>query len=131
MSKRWRTDDLPAMPAPHLVGLRSIGGPGRPRQLFLEKTAGTGRGIEKQHAAGFGAGVFPRMRYAARQEGTGARPADRYLVANLEGYFAAQHVGHLVAIAVKMKCRLGAGRRGFLEQHDAVASIAAQQLKRG
>src|SRR5260370_25642018 len=71
------------------------------------------------------------MRYAARQEGTGARPADRYLVVNLEVYAAAQHVGHLVAIAVKMKCRIGAGRRGFLEQHDAVAGVAAQQLERG
>ena len=56
MSKRRRTDDLPAMPAPHLVGLRSIGGPGRPRQLFLEKAAGTSRGIEKQHASGFATG---------------------------------------------------------------------------
>ena len=84
MSKRRRTDDLPAMPAPHLVGLRSIGGPGRPRQLFLEKAAGIGRRIQEQHAGGFGAGVFPRMRYAARQEGTGAGPADRELVADLE-----------------------------------------------
>ena len=53
------------------------------------------------------------------------RPADRYLVANLDGYFAAQHVGHLVAIAVKMECRLGPSRRGFLERHD---SVAGQQL---
>jgi hypothetical protein len=117
MSKRRRTDDLPAMPVSHLVGLPSVGRPGRPRQLFLEKAAGTGRGIEKQHASGFGTGIFPRMRYAARQEGTGARPADRYLVANLEGYFAAQYVRHLVAIAVKMECRLGPSRRGFFEQH--------------
>ena len=53
------------------------------------------------------------------------RPADRCLVVNLEGYFAAQHVGHLVAVAVKVECRIGAGRRGFLEQHDAVTGIAA------
>ena len=51
-----------SMPAPHLVGLRSIGGPGRPRQLFLEKAAGTGRGIEKQHAADLGTGIFPGVR---------------------------------------------------------------------
>src|SRR6478736_2588541 len=106
MSKRRRTDDLPAVPAPHFVGFGSIRRPGRPAELFLEKPTSHGRGVEKQHAAGFCARVFPRMRYAARQEGTGARPADRYLVANLEGYLAAQHVGHLVAIAVKMKCRL-------------------------
>src|ERR1700730_3866771 len=106
MSKRWRTDDLPAMPAPHLVGLRSIGGPGRPRQLFLKKAAGTGRGVEKQHAAGFGTGIFPGVRHTASHEGTGARPADRDLVADFEGDFAAQYVRHLVAIAVKMECRL-------------------------
>ena len=125
------TDDLPAVTPADFIGLGSIDRPGRPCQLFLEKPTGPGRGVEEQHAAGFGAGVFPGMWHAARNEGAGARPADRYLVANLEGYLAAQHVGHLVAIAVKMKSRIGAGRRGFLEQHDAVASIAAQQLKRG
>src|SRR5258708_16029737 len=72
MSKRRRTDDLPAVPAPHFVGFGSIRRPGRPAQLFLEKAAGIGRRIQEQHAGGFGAGVFPRMRYAARQEGTGA-----------------------------------------------------------
>src|ERR1700720_1277835 len=94
-------------------------------QLFLEKAAGIGRRIQEQHAGGFGARVFPRMRYAARQEGTGARPADRNLVADLKGDFAAQYVRHLVAIAVKMECRLGAGRRSFFEQHDALTGIAA------
>jgi hypothetical protein len=38
---------------------------------------------------------------------------------------AARHVGHLVAVVVKVECRIGAGRRGLLEQHDAVAGLAA------
>jgi hypothetical protein len=71
------------------------------------------------------------MRDAAGHEGAGARPADRDLLADLEGDFAAQDVGHLIAVAVKVECRIGAGRRGFLEQHDAVAGLAAQQLERG
>jgi hypothetical protein len=61
------------------------------------------------------------MWHTAGHEGAGARPADRDFVADLEDDFAAQHVGHLVAVAVKVECRIGAGRRGFLEQQDAVA----------
>jgi hypothetical protein len=30
-----------------------------------------------------------------------------------------------------VECRIGAGRRGFLEEHDAVASLAAQLFKQG
>ena len=72
------------MPAPHLVGLRSVGGPGRPRQLFLEKAAGTGRGIEKQHASGFSAGVLPGVWDAAWQKRAGPRPADGDLISDLK-----------------------------------------------
>jgi hypothetical protein len=126
--ERWRTDDLPAMTPADFIGVRSVGGPGRPRQLFLEKAAGTCRGIEKQHSSGFGTGIFPGVRHIAWFEGTGARPADRNLVADLKGDFAAQYVRHLVAIAVKMECRLGPSRRGFFEQHDAVAGLAASSL---
>src|SRR5262244_3219189 len=43
--ERRRTDDFPAVPAPHFIGLGSIGRPGRTAQLFLEKAAGTGRRI--------------------------------------------------------------------------------------
>jgi hypothetical protein len=50
---------------------------------------------------------------------------DRNLAADLKGDFAAEYVGHLVAIAVKMECRLGPSRRSFFEQHDAVTGIAA------
>jgi hypothetical protein len=114
LERRW-TDYLPPVTPADFIGLGSVDRPGRPSQLFLEKTAGIGRRIQEQHAGGFGAGVFPRMRYAARQEATGAGPADRYLVATLEGYFAAQQVGHLVAIAVKVECGIGAGRRGFCD----------------
>src|SRR6516225_10122734 len=42
------------------------------------------------------------MRHAAWHEGAGARPTDRELVAEIEGDFAAQHVGHLVTVVVKV-----------------------------
>ena len=107
------------------LGLGSIRRPGRPAQLFLEKAAGIGRRIQEQHATCFSAGVLPGVWDAAWQKRAGPRPADRDLISDLKGDFAAQHVRQLVAIAVKMECRLGAGRRGFFEQHDAVTGIAA------
>jgi hypothetical protein len=64
--------------------------------------AGPGRGIEERHGAGFGVSVFPGMRHAAWHEDAGARPTDRELVADLEGDFAAQHVGHLVTVVGKV-----------------------------
>jgi hypothetical protein len=62
---------------------------------------------------------------AAWQKRASSRPADSDLVANLKGDFAAQYISHLIAVAVEMECRLGAGRRSFFNQHDAVAGIAA------
>src|SRR5215469_5432324 len=126
-----RTDDFPAVPAPHFVGFGAIGGPGRPRQLFLEKAAGSGRRIQEQHAPCFSAGVLPGVWDAAWQKRAGPRPANRDLISDLKGDFAAQYVGHLVAVAVEMECRLGAGRGSFFEQHDAVTGMAAEQLERG
>ena len=120
-----RTDDFPAVPASHFVGFGSIGRPGRPAHLFLEKAAGTGRRIQEQHAPCYSAGVLPGVWDAAWQKRAGPRPADGDLISDLKGDFAAQYISHLGAVAVEMECRLGAGRRGFFEQHDAVAGIVA------
>src|ERR1700756_1616311 len=100
--ERRRTDDLPAVAAPHFVGFRSIDRPGPPPQSFLKKPRRPRPGIEERHGAGFGVSVFPGMRHAAWHEGAGARPTDRELVADLEGDFAAQHVGRLVTVVVKV-----------------------------
>jgi hypothetical protein len=62
---------------------------------------------------------------ATWQKRAGPRPADGDLISGLKGDFAAHYVRHLVAVAVEMECRLGAGRRSFFEQHDAVTGIAA------
>ena len=85
-----RTDDFPAVPAPHLVGFGAIGRSGRPHQLFFEKAAGPSRSIKKQNAACFAAGIFPGMWHAPWQERAGARPADGDLISDLKGDFAAQ-----------------------------------------
>jgi hypothetical protein len=98
--------------------------------LFLEKAAGTGRRIQEQNAPCFSAGVLPGVWDAAWQKRTGPRPADGDLISDLKGDFAAQYVGHLVAVVVEMECRLGAGRRSFFEQHDAATGVAAEQLER-
>jgi hypothetical protein len=39
--------------------------------------------------------------------------------------------GHFVAVAVKLEYRLGAGRRGFLVEHDAVAALAGRRWRDG
>src|SRR5450755_2972733 len=49
----------------------------------LDIAAGAGRGVEKQHAAGFVAGVLPGIRDVARHERAGAGPADGDLVTDL------------------------------------------------
>jgi hypothetical protein len=69
---------------------------------------------------------LPGVRHTARYKGAGARPTNLDLVTELEGDFATQHVGHLVAVAVKVERRIGAVGCGFLEQHDAVAGLATQ-----
>ena len=52
--------------------------------LLLDESARLGRRIEKQHVASLGTGALPRMRHAARNEGAGARAADRDLPADQE-----------------------------------------------
>ena len=75
--ERRRADDFPAVPASHFDGFGSIGRPGRPAQLFLEKAAGTGRRIQEQHAPCFSAGVLPGVWDAALAE-TRRSPARRW-----------------------------------------------------
>src|SRR5258707_1683416 len=130
--KRRGAEELPAVALQRLgqlalahrgeVALRAV--------LLLDQPARLGRRVKKQHPPGVRAGALPGMRHAARHEGIGAGAADRDLVADHEGDLAAQDVGHLVAVVMQMKGALGAGRNGFLEDHDAVAGRAAQQLER-
>src|SRR5437764_3930083 len=131
-SERRRAEELPA------VTLQRIGefAFGHRRKaalgpvLLLEQAARLGRGVQKQHPPGLGAGALPGMRHAARHEGVGAGTADRDLVADQEGDLAGEDIGDLVAVMVQMEGALGAGRNGFLEHHDAVAGGAAQQFER-
>jgi hypothetical protein len=44
---------------------------------------------------------------------------------------AGEHPGGLVTVTVQMEEALGAGRHGFLEQHDALIGIAAEELQGG
>src|SRR5439155_1484148 len=91
---------------------------------------GAGRGIEKEHAPGFGTGALPGMRHAARHEGAGSGAADRDLIADQEGDLTAQDIGHLVAVVMQVEGALGPGGDGLLEQHDAVAGLSASQFER-
>jgi hypothetical protein len=80
------------MPTSHFVGFGSIGLPNRTAQLFLKKTARTGRRIQEQHAPCFSAGVLPGVWDAAWQQRAGPRPADGDLISDLKGDFAAQYI---------------------------------------
>src|SRR5262249_32824931 len=100
-------------------------------QKLLDVVAGAGRRIEKQDAAGLGAGALPGMRDVAREERAGARPADGHLIADPERDLTGQHPGDLVAVAVEMEQALGADGHGFLEQHDAGIGLVAQELQGG
>ena len=68
------------------------------------------------------------MRDVARHECAGAGPADCDRVADHESEFAGEHPGDLVAVVVQMEEARGAGRQGFLEHHDALIGLAAEQL---
>ena len=50
------------------------------------------------------------------------------VVTDHEGEFAGEHPGDLVAVVVQMEEACGAGWQGFLEQHDALIGLAAEQL---
>jgi RNA polymerase sigma factor (sigma-70 family) len=77
------------MPATHLVGFGAVGCVLWVRQSLFEEPTRFGRGVEEEDAASLSARVLPCMWYVARDEGAGARPADRHVVADLEGDLAA------------------------------------------
>src|SRR6266851_7036461 len=114
-SQRVWADDFPAVALEEFVAFVVVGRAALRERLDV--AAGGGRGVEKEDAAGFAAGVLPGMRHVAREERAGAGPADGNLVADLKGDLAGEHPGDLVAVAVQMEEALGAGRHGFLEQH--------------
>jgi hypothetical protein len=70
------------------------------------------------------------MRHVARQEGTSTRPADRHLIADLEGDLAIEDVSDLVAVVVDVEIGNGSDRRDFLEHHHALGGLAVLQLER-
>src|SRR5262249_41072477 len=100
-------------------------------QQRLDEAAGGGRRVEKQHTAGFAAGILPGVRHVARKEGAAAGSRDRDLLADLEGDLAGQHPGDFVAVLVEMKRAADAGRYGLLEHHDALAGFVTEQLEIG
>src|SRR5713226_6782556 len=87
-SKRVWAVDFPAVTLTESFAFLVVGRPGGALQELLDEAAGGGRGVEKQDAAGFAAGVLPGMGDVARQERAGARPADGNLVADLKGDLA-------------------------------------------
>src|SRR6266851_6692405 len=73
LQRVW-TDDFPAVALEEFVAFVVVC-----RAVLRERldiAAGGGRGVEKQHAAGFAAGVLPGMRDVARHERASAGPAD-------------------------------------------------------
>src|SRR5262245_2939358 len=129
-SKRVGADDLPAVALAELLAFLGAHRPGAMQEL-LDITASGGRSVEKHDAAGLAAGALPGMRDVAREERARARPADAHLVADHERDLAGQHPGDLVAVPVQMKETLGADGHGFLEQHDALIGLVAEELQRG
>src|SRR5713226_5995989 len=98
-SKRVWTDDFPAVALAEFVAFIVVDRAGAVQER-LDVAAGGGRGVEKQDAAGFAAGVLPSMRDVAREERAGAGPADSNLVTDPKGDLAGEHPGDLVAVAV-------------------------------
>jgi hypothetical protein len=100
VSKRVWADDFPAVALIEFVAFVVVARAAF-RERFNEDARG-GRGVEKQHAAGFAAAVLPGMRDVAGHERAGAGPADGNLVADLEGDLTGEDPGDLVAVAVQM-----------------------------
>src|SRR2546428_4054757 len=97
--KRVWTDDFPAVALAEFIAFVVVDRSGAFQEL-LDVAAGGGRGVQKQDAAGFAAGVLPGMRDVAREERAGAGAADGNIVADLKGDLAGEHPGDLVAVAV-------------------------------
>src|SRR6266571_2738929 len=98
LERVW-TDDFPAVALAEFVAFVVVDRSGAFQEL-LDVAAGGGRGVQKQDAAGFAAGVLPSMRDVAREERAGAGPADGNIVADLKGDLAGEHPGDLVAVVV-------------------------------
>src|SRR5713226_2461578 len=129
-SKRVWTDDFPAVALAEFLAFIVVHRAGAVQEL-LDVAAGGGRGVEKHDAAGFAAGVLPSVRDLAREERAGAGAANGNIVADLKGDLAGEHPGDLVAVAVQMEEALGADGHGFLEQHDALIGLVAEELQGG
>src|SRR5439155_20378977 len=71
--KRVWTDDFPAVALAEFVAFVVVDWAGALQEL-LDIAAGGGRGVEKQDAAGFAAGVLPSMRDITREERASAGP---------------------------------------------------------
>src|SRR5260370_7368089 len=125
-SKRVWADDFAAVALEEFVVF--VGVAGAALRKSVKQAAGSGRGVEKQRAGGFAVGVLPGMRDVARHERGGAGPADGDLVADLKGDLAGEHPGDLVAVVVEVEEALGAGGQGFLEEHDALLGLTAEDL---
>src|SRR5216683_882846 len=126
LQRVW-TDDFPAVALEEFVAFVVVCRAALRERLDI--AAGGGRGVEKQDAAGVAASVLPGMRDVARHERAGAGPADGDFVADLKGELADEHPGDLVAIAVQMEEALCTGGQGFLEHHDALVGLAAEELQ--
>src|SRR5262245_520747 len=129
-SQRVWADDFPAVALAECPALIIVHRAGTIQEL-LDVAAGGGRSVQEQDSAGFAAGVLPGVRDVAREERTGAGTADAHLVADLKGDLAGENPGDLVALTVEMEQALGAGGDGFLEQHDALVGLAAEELQVG
>ena len=128
VNSKWvRTDNLPPMALQACLTLRFVGWPSL--REFFDETASGRRGVEKQDAAGFGAGVLPGMRDFTRHECTCTGTTDGDLVSNHEGEFAGQYPCDLVAVVMQMVEACAAGRQGLLEHHDAFVGLMAEQLQ--
>ena len=126
VSKRVWPDDLPTVALEKFLVFVVIGR--ATLRECLDEAARSRRGIEKQDAAGFAATVLPGMRDVARHECAGARPANSYFVADFEGELPGEHPGNLITVTVQMIEARGTGGQGLLENHDALAGLAPEQL---
>jgi hypothetical protein len=94
----------------------------------LDKSAGNSRRVQKQDAARFTASTLPSMRAVARYTCTSAGSADGDFVASLEGDLASEHPGDFVALVVQVIKTLYSNGYGLLEDHDALARVALEEL---
>jgi hypothetical protein len=71
------------------------------------------------------------VRKTARHERACSGTTDCSLIANLERDFAAQDIGDLNAIVVKVQRRIGIGWRDFLKHHHARGSLSGKHFESG